>query len=689
MKYLVEKKQSNDGEARILMLPDWSAFDPKEAVEQVRALTKELRTLVGAVVLEPPSFTRLVEAYEAIEDRIAQIEGPLDNLYASMRTPAIEEAYREVTSLLRLCYRDVWSNQKFYRAHRAFRRTRLYRKLGKEERSAFGVQLENFKQYGVLLTPRGQSRLRNLERKIEALEQRFNKNLGLSLNHRVLLITDESLLSGIPKSTKVMMRETASKEGCIGWAVFAKDAMRVPIMEFCDNRALRESVYKAYVTAASDIGAGGRALDNRPVAERLLLLRHRVAQLLGKNSHAELTIADLMAESPRRVRRFLDSVRQKICQNAKDELRKLKKFSKSKLGHTLEPWDVEYAKNRFLKEQFGFTGADLEPHLTFRRVRRTLFALAEKMYGVKIRERLDINGWLPHVRFFEVCEHTGDTLGGFYLDPYARMGEVVKQESLWTQTVLTRRRLGKNEIRLPLVIIHLNMSNSGEGDEQHLSHKDVIGLFHEFGHMLQDVLIKSEYLATGPENIEWDAIEIPSTLMENWAWDIETLVEMTRGKGGRPAPWKLLLAIHRQRPVVDGYGRWSLLEYLEWSLIDLALHSKKPGAGFVGRVVRRIRAEVGALPTCADDRFPNNFPYIFCDGYDASFYGYLWSWRFASAIRQEHLKTGQSVNPLVSRRFRLDYLEASRSRLAKENLTAFFRRKLPSAKALLEQSRLV
>jgi len=687
--YLIEKKQTKGGEARIFMLPDWSTFDLKKAVEEVRTLTQELRTLVDAVVNERPTFRRLVEDYEAVEDRIAQIEGPLDNLYSSMRTPAVEEAYREVTKLLRCSYAEIWSDQRFFRAHRSFRHTELYRKLGKEEKSAFGIQFESFKQYGVLLTPKGKARLRKLEAEIEELEQRFRKNLGLSLNNKVELVTDESRLSGIPKSTKAMMREAAKLAGGEGWAIFAKDAMRVPILEFADDRSLREAVYKAFATAASDIGAGSAALDNRHVAERLLLLRHHVARRLGKKSHAEFIAEDLMGESPRRAVRFLDSMRRKICQSAREELRRLKRFSKVELGYALEAWDVEYAKNRFLKKQFGFTGVDLEPYLTFRRVLRTLFALAEKMYGVKIRERPDVKGWLPHVRFFEVYEHSGELLGGFYLDPYARVGEVVKSEGLWTQSVLTRLKLGRKEIRLPLVIIHLNMANSGEGDEQCLSHKDVIGLFHEFGHMLQEVLIKSEYLATSPMNIEWDVIEIPSVLMENWAWDIETLVEMTRGKKGKPAPFKLLLAMHRQRTVVDSYGRWSLLEYLERSLIDLTLHSKTPGVGFVQRVVRRIQAEVGVLPVYEHDRFPNNFPCIFGDGYDASFYSYLWSWRFAAAIRQEHLKTGQSVNPMVSRRFRTEFMEESRIRDAKENLTTFFRRKLPSAKALLEQSRLL
>lgn len=690
MNYLIERKQSKDGEAQLtLMLPDWLNFDPGKAVEEIRTLTQELRAHVVAVVNERPTFARLVVAYEEIRDRITQIEGPLDNLYSSMRTPVIEEAYREVTQLIRVCETEIWSDRHFYRAHRAFCHTREYRMLDKEQKSAFEIQLSTFKLYGISLSPKAQMRLRVLEEEVESLEQRFKQNLGLSFNHRVLLVTDESMLAGVPESIKVMMRNAANQEGSLGWAVFVKDAMRIPVLGYAENRSLREAVYKAHATAASDIGAGGPALDNRPIAERLLSLEHRIARLLGKQNYAEFVISDRMAESPRRVLRFLNSMRQKICQSAKDELRKLKKFSKYELGHTLEPWDVEYAKNRSLKKQFGFTVEDLEPYLTFRNVLRTLFGLAEKMYGVKIRERSGVAGWLPHVRFFEVYEHTGDCLGGFYLDPYARVGEVIKSESLWTHDVLSRRRVGKGEIRLPLTIIHLNIADSGEGDDQCLSHKNVIGIFHEFGHMLQNMLSLSSFLATGPSNVEWDAIEIPSILMENWAWDIETLVEMTRGKRRKQIPWKLLLAIHRQRPIVDCYGHWSLHEYLERSMIDLALYSKTPRAGFVGRVVRRVRSDVGVLPTYADDRFPNNFSYVFGDGYEASFYGYLWSWRFAAAIRQEHLKTGQSVNAMVSRRFRGEFLEESRMRSAKENLTAFFRRGLPSTKALLEQSRLI
>src|SRR3989344_3272965 len=682
------------------MLPGWSTFDSRQAVEEVRGLCEEMRAHVAAVKKERPTFERLVRATEGIDDRLAQVAGPLGNLYASMRTPEIVTAHEEVEKLMGRSRTDTWSDLGFYRAHRAFCNTREYRMLGKEEngaderrvdkKSAFSVQLQTFRDYGVFLPEAKKQRLRLLEEEIEALAKQFDRNVDAALKRTIALITDEAQLSGVPAHVKFMMQKEAEAQGLPGWALSTKEAIRVPILEFADDRGLREQVYRAWATHAPDQGTQDLFSANRPIAERLLVLRHSAARCLWKQNHAERIIEDLMAGSVSNVRMFLNSLRHKVRKDAKEDIARLKKFSKVELGHDLLPWDVEYVKNRFLKKYFGFTGVDLEPYLRFSRVRKTLFSLAEEMYGVKIKERPDVRGWLPHVRFFEVYEHNGNLAGGFYLDPFARVGEVVKESNLWTDCILERRRLNKTEIRLPLVIIHLNLAKLGEEEAQSLSHKDVIGLFHEFGHMLQDVLGKSNFLATGSANIEWDAIEIPSILMENWAWDVEVLSEMARDKKTkRSVPLKLLLAIHRQRPIAQSYGRWSLHEYLERSLIDLTLHSEVPRAGVVERVVRRVRKEVGVLPILPGDQFPDNFPHIFSWGYDACFYSYPLSWRFAAAIRVEHLKTGHSISPIVSRRFRREFLEASRTREAKDNLTAFFGRKLPSAKALLEQVRML
>lgn len=687
MKYLNEIHKSKSGETHVLSLPDWPTFDSTQAVTDIASLCDEMRLYVDGVVNEKPTFARLVIGIEEIEDRLAQIEGPLGNLYSSMRTPGIAVAYEKSEKLRSSCFFDVWSNTAFYRSHRAFCSTKEFQKLGKEERSAFDVQLQTFKYYGVSLCNQSKLRLRKLDEEVDALTRKFSDNLVASLNKSALIVTDEKDLSGIPENLRRMMRKAANVEGEEGWAVLPKNAMRIPLMESADNRSLREAVYKAWATAASDVS--DPSLDNRPIAERILLLRYRAAQCLGKRNHAERTIEDNMAGSPNKVFRFLNSIGHKVRQGAKEELKKLRKFSKSELGYELEPWDVEYAKNRFLKKQFGFTGSDLKRYITFPRVLKTLFSLAESQYGVSIKERKGVPTWLPHVQFFEVYEHGGNLVGGFYLDAYARVGGVIKEESLWTDNILCRRKLSDHGTRLPLVIIHLNMVPEDGVEMQYFSHKELIGFFHEFGHMLQDILASSQYLATSPTNVEWDVIEIPSSLMENWAWDIEILAEMTRGKRGGGVPLKFLLAIHRQRPIVDGYGHWSIHEYLEQSLFDLYLHTEKPGRGYVERMVRRVRREVGALPIFVNDRYPNNFPYIFGDSYDANMYGYLWSWRFAAAIRVEHLKTGCSVNPIISRRFRREFIEASRIRTAKDNLTAFFGRKLPSAKAMLEQSRML
>jgi oligopeptidase A len=716
--YLIERHKRKGGEVGVLMLPDWPAFDAAKAIEDIKSLCDRARNFVAQFRLDQPSkasFAELVYDWETIEDEIAKIEGAFYNMHESMRTPEIETAYKTAQAALDEMRSEVWSHQGFYRAHRAFRfapkqkakkrkagesthdpaaqfpyRGLRYKRLSEEEKSAIGVQMLAFKGMGVRLTEHRRTRFRELEKEIQRLERTFVENLGHSLNQPACFITDEGRLGGVPNSVKTMMRNALAGSGREGFAVLAKDAMRVPILGFAHDRKLRETVYKAFVSAASDIGAGGAKYDNRPVAERILRLRHKIAVCAKKKHYVAHSFEYLMENSSAYVMNALEAIRTVVRGRAKANLAKLRQYSKTVLGHELEPWDLEYVKNRYLKDTFEHSSEDLTRYFTFGRVRNTLFSLLKRKFGVTIKERKGVPVWHSSVRFFEVYEHSGNLAGGFYLDAYARSGAIIKAESLWTQWMLARRRLSKEEIRLPLVIIHLNMPETGEGDKQHVSHNDVIGLFHEVGHKLQGMLGHSQYAATSADNVETDAVEIPSMLMEHWAWDIETLAELTRDpKTKKSAPLRMLLAVHRQRSFSESLGRWSLLEDIERSLIDLELHLSRPAARHIERTVARVRKETGILSPVAEDRFPNNFSYIFGDGYDGSYFSYVWGRKYSAAIRLEHLKTGHSVNPIVSRRFRHEVLEEARTRASSDSLIAFFGRKLPSAKALLEQLRMV
>ncbi len=689
MKYLTERHRSKSGEdTLVLMLPDFPSLDLHAVVEEMRALCNELRLYARTVVKEKPSFENLFLWKEEMDDRIAQISTPLYNLHHSMRTPEVEAAHREVADMLSHSNIEWYTNEALFRAYRSFRQTHAYRDLGEEEKAAFESHFQHFRYYGVQFDKRKRNRLRKLGDEIEKLSVTIGANIGASLNVPICFVKDELKLSGIPERVRVMMKQSAESMGKEGWAVLAKSSIRLAITRYADDRRLRERVFKAYATAASDIGRGGIALDNRPLIERMLLLEHRAAIAVGSRNHAERVTGGLMTGSPKKVFAFLNALHQPICGHAKREFAKLQKFAKAEFGYELQPWDIEYVKYHYLKKAHGFTREDLLPYLPVDRVLKALFDLAHKMYGIHIKERFGVSAWLPHVRFFEVYDEGGDLKGGFYLDLYARTGGVIKDESLWQQTLLNRRKIGKNEIRLPIAVIHLNLPTPKGKSLGHFTHEEMTGLFHEFGHMLHEVLSVSNYLGTCPGNIEWDTIEIPSTLLEHWAWDIEVLADITRRAKKEPVPFLLLLAIHRQRSLIESFGPWSLLEYYERALVDYYLHTEKPKPGYVAKIVARVREEVGILPTFALNRFPNNFPHYFPD-YGASFYGYLLSKKFSAAIRLEHVRTMYSVSPTHGMRFRRDFIEGARTKSAQANLTAFFGRKLPSARALLELMRMV
>lgn len=696
MRFLAKTHRGKGGEVDILVRPDWSSFDPAREVAEFKELTRRYRKFVARIMESPkkPGFNRLVRAFEAFDEIIALRVETLSNLYSAMRTPAIEAAEKEIDRLAEKLSEYFYGHPLSYRAYRAFRQTREYKKLDKEEKTAFDLALGSFAAAGRLLRDGARRRYDRYSAELERLARDFERNLTRSFEASAVPVENAAELAGIPERVVARMRQEAARRGIDGWVALPFAEFRVPILRLAEHRPLREALWRAWVTAASEKGGGGKRFDNRPNIERQLLLRYRVAAIRGYPNYAQFVTSDYMAGSAKRAHRFLMGIARTVSRNARNDLRKIEKFARAVLGHELEPWDLEFAKQRYARSTYGFLGDDMADFITLDGALATLFRIAKDEFGVRIVPIDDARGWHPSVRFFEVYEHGGRLSGGFYLDPFARTGAVHKSsEEFWAQPFSLRRRIARRKVRVPVSILHCNFPEHEDVGGTMLSHDDLILLFHEFGHVLGYTLAKSNFRSTGPTEIEEDVKEVVSMFMENYAWDVEILEEVVRRSGRRRRlPLKILLALHRQRPLWSSIGRYSHYEYLERSLIDLELNMAKYDRlrpGFVERVVCRVRKNLGVLPHPELDRFPNNYEIIFGGGYESLLYTYLWSWRLAAAIRQVHLKSPHGSDPLVSRRLRREIIEASRTRCAKENITAFFGTKVPSARAMLEFSRVI
>ncbi len=677
--------RSKMGVVSTLERPDWTTIDSERVLRRIERLDHLYVARVEKVAGEKPTFKSLVVVLEDLEDRISTQEEVIEILNSERHGTGIQELQARL-ELLRLKRNTfVATHEGLHRAHRSFGRTRAYKKLEKEERVACDLRLGSFRTSGFHLQSRVRKRLERYEGEIATLVKRFSENLEVSLRESVTHVEKEEQLSGLAPAAVVLMKEEASRRGMTGWVALATSEFRNYVLSQANHRPLREAVYRAYAVAASDIGAGGPQYDNRPVLERILLLRHRYARCFGKKSYADWHLESLMVGSVKNLRAFLAGIARPIKRNLKKDLRDLDNFCKVKFRHELRPWDLWYVTEKYLKDKYGHTARDAQ--FTLAQSLKVLFRVVRQLFGCRIVESHDVRAWDPSVRFFEVFDHTGELIGGFYLDPFERPGKT--GQVCYSREIVARLRK-RGTIRCPLVLVNLGFANRICGKEARLNHEDIVLLFHEVGHMLESLLGKANYLATGSSMVEGDMLEFPSLFLQNWAWDVEVVEEMAH-VGRRRVPFRLLLALHRQRSFQESVGPWGLASYLQEAIVDLELHSVVPTKGCVGRVMSQVNRDLG-FPTSfylEERKFPNNMA-LYCDaGCESTVFTYLWAWRFAAAARMMHVASGRSVDPRKSRRLRREYFEASSTRTAKESLQALFGGRLPSSRAMLELGRMI
>jgi oligopeptidase A len=538
--------------------------------------------------------------------------------------------------------------------------------------------LRDFRLSGVALEEPARSRFRDIQNELSRIETGFEEAV-LDATDAWTLPVAAGQLAGLPDSARAMMAHAAKDRRQDGWLATLKGPVVQAVLTFAEDRGLREAVYTAYNTRASDQGPQANSHDNSARIEQILALRHEAAVLLGFASSAELSLVDKMAGSPTRVLEFLRDLAARAKPVAEAELQALREFAAGELAIAdLQPWDVAYASEKLRERRYDFSEQDIRPYFPLPSVMAGLFGLTEKLFGVRLRERHDVDTWHPDVQFFDVLDGDGSVRAGVYLDHFSRNG---KRGGAWMDVCRAPLLEGESR-RRPIAFLTCNFEPPGEAKPSLLSHNDVLTLFHEFGHGLHHLLTEVHWPSVGGiSGVEWDAVELPSQFMENFAWQRTALDGFARHyQTGATLPDELF---HKMLAARHFHAGLFLMRQLEFALFDFRLHQEfDPALGARAlQLLEEVRAEVAVVKPPGWHRFPHAFTHIFSGGYGAGYYSYLWA-ELLSADAFAAFEENGVFDAETGARYRREILAVGGSRPALESFIAF-RGREPQADALL------
>ncbi|MER3546207.1 MAG: oligopeptidase A [Rhodanobacteraceae bacterium] len=669
-------------------LPRFSAIRAEHVLPAIKTILADYRTRIDALTASsdtPRDFESVMLEQERLEQRLNWAWAPVSHLHSVADTPELREAYTKALEKITEFTSELGQNRALFAAVEALAKREDFATWPRARRAAVEHALRDFKLAGVALEEPARTRFREIANELAQLSTEFSNAVLDATDAWHEHISDERDLAGIPESGRAALREYARERELEGFLVTLKQPSVQAVLTYADNRELRERVYWAHHTRASDQGPEAGKFDNSTRIEKILALRHEAACLLGFENAAQASLATKMASSTEEVLDFLRDLARRAKPIAQRELEELRAFARERLHiETLEAWDVFYAAEKLRQARYALDEEELKPYFPTRGVIEGLFALAQKLYAIRLRPREGVDVWHPDVRYFDVIDAQGNTIAGCYLDLYARLG---KRGGAWMDVCRARFR-DAARIELPVAFLTCNFAPPTPDMPSLLTHDDVLTLFHEFGHGLHHMLTKIDIPSVGGINgVEWDAVELPSQFMENFGWNREALDGFARHwKTGEPLPNALYERMLAARHFHAGLF---LVRQLEFGLFDFLLHrdyDPQRGARAM-EVLESVREQVAVLHPPAWQRFPHAFTHIFSGGYAAGYYSYLWAELLSAdafGAFEERSEAGASmVDPQLGARFRTEVLSVGASRPALESFIAF-RGRVPQPDALLK-----
>jgi len=705
-------------------LPRFAEIKPEHVAPAIDQLLAENRTLIARLLSDsaPPTWQSFIVPMEDANERLSRAWGPVGHLNAVMNSPELREVYNATLPKITQHYAELGQNLALFGKFKALHDSTEFAGLSAARKKIIENELRDFRLGGAELPENKKARYLEIQERLAELSSRFSDNLLDATNDYTLVIESKDELGGLPDDLLQAAQEAAVAAEKSGWLFTLKAPSYMPVMQFADNRALREEMYRAYSTRASEFGKPD--WDNTKLMDEIVPLRGEESRLLGFASFGELSLATKMAESPQQVVEFMRELAQRARPFAEKDLTELREFARAELGlQELQSWDIGYASEKLREKRYAFSEQEVKQYFPEDAVLPGMFRLIETLYDLQIKAS-NAPVWHEDVRFFDIRDAQGQLVGQFYLDLYARNS---KRGGAWMDDVIARRRIQRTEgIQTPVAYLNCNFSAPIGNKPAVFTHDEVITLFHEFGHGLHHLLTEAEDLAvSGINGVEWDAVELPSQFMENFCWEWEVLHGMTRhvatasseqGPAQRGGSVRESVAATPQRNEADtsklvGGAKASeplprmlfdkmlaaknfqsglqTLRQIEFSLFDMLMHSNFEAGGgkSILGLLDEVRAEVAVLIPPAFHRFPHSFAHIFSGGYAAGYYSYKWA-EVLSADAYSLFEENGVLNPDVGARFRAEILAVGGSRSAMDSFAAF-RGRAPSIDALLRHNGLL
>ena len=663
-------------------LPAFSEIKSEHVMPALEQILQTNRQCLEQALANQTGFTwnNLVMPLNEAGNRLERMWSPVSHMNAVVNTDELRKAYNANLPKLSDYHTEIGQNEVLYNAIKSIRATE--QGLNAAQLKDLDDSLLSFKLSGIGLATEQKARFKALSQQLSQLNSQFSDNVLDATNAWVKHITDVQELEGLPESALEMAAQTAQQRGLEGWVITLQFPSYIAVMTYATNRQLREEVYQAYTTRASELGVNPE-WDNTQVMQAILQLRREEAQLLGYDTYADLSLATKMAENPQAVLAFLDDLAQRSKPFAEQEFAEIQAFAREHYGlEQVQVWDVPYISEKIKQARFDFSEEDLKPYFPVDRVIDGLFSLVQQLFGIQIQQVTDgVDLWHPDVRFYHVYDQQGQLQAKFYLDLYARQH---KRGGAWMSDFCGRFQRPEG-LQIPVAFMTCN-STAPVGNKPALfTHDEVVTLFHEFGHGLHHMLTQVDYPdIAGINGVEWDAVELPSQFMENWCWERSVLDRISgHWQTGEAIPDALYQKMQAARHFQTAMAT---VRQLEFAIFDMRLHLDEQAAeaGRAQALLNEVRQQVAVVPYPAFNRMANTFTHVFAGGYAAGYYSYKWA-EVLSADAFARFEEEGLFDANVGEAFLKEVLQVGGSRPAMESFVAFRGRK-PQVDALLRHS---
>ncbi|MFO1342940.1 MAG: M3 family metallopeptidase [Burkholderiales bacterium] len=663
-------------------LPRFSEVLPEHVNPAIEQLIADARTAVSVVEkAESITWQTVVEPLQDATERLGRAWGAVAHLNAVISSPALRDAHNTALPKVTQFFTELGLNRALFERYKALSEDAA--SLSDEQRALLAHELKDFRLSGIELEGQARERFAAIQEELAETQSKFEDNVLDATNawtHDVPVAD----LAGVPADVVATAQAKAKEAGLADGVarLTLQGPCYLPVMQYAESAALRELMYRAYATRASD--EGEVRFDNGAAIAKIMALRAEEAKLLGFQNYAEVSLVPKMANSPQQVLDFIRDIARRARPFAERDLAELRAFAAAELGiANLASPDVAFASEKLRQQRFAFSDEEVRQYFPEDRVLAGLFRVVESIYSVRIVEG-KASAWHPDVRFFEVLDGSGSRIGEFYFDLYARDS---KRGGAWADSARDRR-VRNGQLQTPVAYMTCNFP-APVGDKPALfTHDDVITLFHEFGHGLHLLLTEVGTLGiSGFGHVEWDAVELPSQFMENYCWEWDVLSHMTQHvETGEPLPRALFDKMLAAKNFQAGLGT---LRQMEFALFDMRLHAENIGADRAAllKLLGEVRAEVAVMQPPAYNRMPWSFGHIFGGGYAAGYYSYKWA-EVLSADAYSRFEEEGVLSPVAGNAFRKEVLGRGGSRDAMTNFVAF-RGRSPTVDALLRHNGMV